>query len=720
MLQSDKVVATTCPYCGVGCKLELHIHDDLIYKVTSPFEAVVNHGNLCVKGRFGFDFIYNADRVTTPLIRKTFQRPGARTQAFDLSDWREATWDEALDLVADRLTEIYRRDGARAMAVYCCAKATNEDNYLLQKLFRALFRTNNIDHCTRLCHAGSVVALQMAVGSSAMSNAAAEVIDNDVFIVTGSNTAETHPIIALQMKAAIEKHGARLIVVDPRRVEMVDYAALWLPLRPGTDVPVFSAMAHVILKEKLGDEAFIRQRTENFEAFAASMEKFTPEYAAAISGVSADRIVQAARLYASARNAAIYWSLGIPESSHGTDNALSLINLAFLTGHIGRRGNGLNPLRGQNNVQGASDSGAMPWHYPGYQPVDSEEAALKFEQGWNIEPGGLNRKRGLTTTEIASAIGPAGVRALYVMGENPMMSEPNLNHTRHQIEQLEFMVAQDLFINESGALADVFLPAASWAEKEGTFTNTDRRVQLVRPAIAPRGQARPDWQIACDLATRLEQRLGRPNSAHWTYTRPSEILEEMGQLVPDYAGVKYARLQKEGLQTPVWDDQHPGTPFLFAERFTRGQGKFHPLDYHPAVESPDDDYPLILTTGRVLEHWHGGSLTLHSKLDDLYPEALMELHPADAERLGLKDGQAARVTSRRGSIVLRVTITPKTNPGLVFIPFHFVEAAANLLTIDALDPLAKIPEYKVCAVRIAAAEESELVNPLAGQVRGRY
>ena len=367
MIRPDRVVTTVCPYCGVGCNLQLHLRDDTIYRVTSPAESVVNRGNLCVKGRFGYDFAYHPKRVTTPLIRRTAQAPGRRTQAFDRAEWRPASWDEALDLVAARLAEIYGRDGSHALAAYACAKATNEDNYLLQKLFRAVFRTNHIDHCTRLCHAGSVVALQMAVGSSAMSNTAAEVIHNDVFIVTGSNTTETHPIIALQMKAAVEKHGARLIVVDPRRIEMVNWASLWLPERPGTDVPVFSAMAHVILKEELVNEAFIRERTEGFEAFAASMDKFTPEYAEAISGVPRDLIVQAARLYAGAKNAAIYWALGIPEHSHGTDNAMSLIHLALLTGQIGRRGTGLNPLRGQNNVQGASDAGAMPWHYPGYQ-----------------------------------------------------------------------------------------------------------------------------------------------------------------------------------------------------------------------------------------------------------------------------------------------------------------------------------------------------------------
>jgi formate dehydrogenase alpha subunit len=717
MIAADRVVSTTCPYCGVGCNLELHIKDDYIYKVTSPFDSAVNRGNLCVKGRFGYDFIYNKDRVTTPLIRKEAQAPGTRSQAFDRDQWREVSWDEALDYTARRLVEIYQRDGAEAMAVYCCAKATNEDNYLLQKLFRALFRTNNIDHCTRLCHAGSVVALQMALGTSAMSNTAAEVVHSDVFLVTGSNTAETHPIIALQMKAAVEKHGAKLIVVDPRRVEMVNWAALWLPEKPGTDVPLFSAMAHVIVKERLYNQDFIDRRTEGFDDFCKSIEPFTPEYAEAISGVDRNLIVQAARMYATAKTAAIYWALGIPEHSHGTDNAMSLIHLALLTGHIGRQGTGLNPLRGQNNVQGASDSGAMPWHYPGYQRVDDDASGRKFEQAWNIEPGGLNRRLGLTTTEIMSAIAPGGVRALHIMGENPMMSEPNLNHTRHMMEQLEFLVAQDLFINESGAYADVFLPAASWAEKEGTFTNTDRRVQRVRKALEPRGQARADWQIICDLAERIEKKLGRSRSAFWAYQSPDEVLEEMGRVVPEYAGVKYRRIEKQGIQTPVWDDNHPGTPFLFPETFPRGRGKFFDVEYIPSVEMPDEEYPFILTTGRLLEHWHGGTLTRHSKLDDLYPQARVEINPADGARLKIEDGQTVRVSSRRGTVVLRAWLTQRTTVGVVFIPMHFAEAAANLLTIDALDPLAKIPEYKACAVSVVPAGKEELPPSIT---RGRY
>ena len=720
MLSPDRLVTTTCPYCGVGCKLELHLKDDTIYHISSPFDAVVNKGNLCVKGRFGYDFIYHKGRVTTPLIRKTPQKPGARSQAFDLSEWRAVSWDEALDYVADRLVEIYRRDGPDAMATYLCAKATNEDNYLLEKVFRALFRTNNVDHCTRLCHAGSVVALQQALGSSAMSNTAAEVIKTDCFIITGSNTAENHPIIALQMKAAVEKYGSKLIVVDPRRLEMCDYATLWLPLKPGTNVPVFTAMAHVIVKEDLVNHEFVARRTEGYQDFVESIEKFTPEYAEMVSGVDRNLIVEAARMYATAERGAIYWGMGISQLSHGTASALSLIHLAFLTGHIGREGTGLNPLRGQNNVQGASDMGAMPYHYPGYMLVDDPDNAKKWEATWNIEPGGLSLKRGLTTTEILSNVRPDGVRSLYIMGENPMMSEPNLNVTREHMQDLEFLVAQDLFINESGAFADVFLPATSWAEKEGTFTNTDRRVQRVRKAIEPRGQSRPDWEIICDLAQRIEKRLAPPSSAGWDYAQPSEIMEEIAGVVPAYAGINYARIENEGLQTPVLDDKHPGTPFLFSETFPRGRGKFHILDFVPAIERPDDEYPFILTTGRVLEHWHGGTMTRHSKLDELYPEALVEVNPADAALMGINDGQVVRVSSRRGSIVLRANVTEKTTAGVIFIPFHFAEAAANLLTIDALDPEALIPEYKACAVKVAPASQDELANPEAHLVRGRY
>jgi formate dehydrogenase alpha subunit len=720
MLTADRITRTTCPYCGVGCTLDLHLQGDFIYRVTSPFDSPVNHGNLCVKGRFGYDFIYSPERVTTPLLRKTPQTPGHRTQAFDRSEWREVSWDEALDYTADRLTEIYKRDGSDAMAVYCCAKATNEDNYLLQKMYRALFRTNNVDHCTRLCHAGSVTALLKSLGTSAQSNTAAEVLKNDVFICTGTNTTENHPIIALQMKEAVVKHGAKLIVIDPRRIELCDFATLWLPLKPGTNVAVFCAMAHVILKENLINREFIEARTEGFAEFATSMEPFTPEYAEQVSGVDRQLIVEAARLYATAKNGAIYWGMGISQLSQGTASAMGLIHLALLTGHIGREGTGLNPLRGQNNVQGASDAGAMPFHYPGYMEVVKDENAQKWERAWNIEPGGLSRKRGLTTTEILSNAKPGGVRALYIMGENPMMTEPNLNVTRHHMEQLEFLAAQDVFINESGAFADVFLPAVPFAEKEGTFTNTDRRVQRVRRAIEPRGQARPDSDIICDLALRLEKRLGRPNTARWNYEEPEEIFREMANVATMLKGVTYRRIEHVGLQYPVPDETHPGTPFLFGETFPSGRGKFFPLEYIPVAEPPDDEYPFILTTGRLLEHWHGGTMTRHSQLDALYPEALVELHPMDADQLSLKSGDAVRVSSRRGAVVLHAHVTEKTTPGVVFIPMHFAEAAGNLLTIDALDAQAKIPEFKACAVNIQIAREEDLPNAVEPLARGRY
>jgi formate dehydrogenase alpha subunit len=716
----------------------LHVKGDFIFKVTSPFDSPVNQGNLCVKGRFGYDFVYHPKRVTTPLVRRyllegkpkpdgreqvfavsTDGKPIAESQVSNLWDWVVTDWDTALNITADKLVEIYKRDGSDAMAVYCCAKATNEDNYLLQKMWRALFRTNNVDHCTRLCHAGSVVALLQSLGTSAMSNTASQVMLNDVFIVTGSNTSENHPIIALQMKEAVRKNGAKMIVIDPRRIDLVDFAELWLPLKPGTNVPVFSAMAHVIVKENLVNTDFIANRTEGFNEFIESLEKFTPEYAEEISGVPAEDIRKAARLYAKASNATIYWGMGISQLSHGTASALGLVNLALLTGHIGRDGTGLNPLRGQNNVQGASDMGAMPFFYPGYQRVDNEEHAAKWEKLWNIEAGGLSRKLGLTTTEILSHAHEGGVRALFIMGENPMMSEPNLNETRKHMTHLEFLVSQDIFINESGAFADVFLPATPFAEKDGTFSNTDRRVQRVRMAQPPRGQSRPDWEILCDLALRLESRLG-VDSSKWNYSNPEEILREMASLNKDYAGITYERIDKVGLIYPVPTLDHPGTPTLFKESFPRGRGKFLALDYVHVMEEPSDEYPFILTTGRVLEHWHGGTMTRNSALNVAYPEARVEMHPADAEMHGITNDMPVRVSSRRGEVVLRATVTEKTTVGVLFIPFHFAEAAANLLTNDALDPQAKIPEFKACAVQVFPAREDELANPENVVQRGRY
>lgn len=710
MTANQTTVATTCPFCGVGCRLDVHAHGSQISHVTTPYDDIVSKGNLCVKGRFGWDFVYHPDRVLRPLIRKTPQHAGKRAPA-RADDWREASWDEALELVTTRFAEIVTKYGPDATAVFCCAKATNEDNFVLQKMFRAVIGTNNIDHCTRLCHAGSVVALQLSIGSSAMSNTGSDIYDCDVAIVTGSNTAESHPIIGLQFKDAVMHHGTRLIVADPRRVEMVNFSALWLQQRPGTDVPLFSAMANVIIEEKLYNETFIRERTENFETFARALAEFTPEMAERISGVPSEKIIQAARMYATAKNGAIYWALGIPEHTHGTENALSLIHLALLTGHIGRKGTGLNPLRGQNNVQGASDSGAMPWDYPGYQKVEDPQVVAKFRAKWGSAPP---PKRGLTTTEIANAWGTGAVKAQYIMGENPLMSEPNLRHAHHAIENLEFLVCQDLFINETARYADVILPSASFAEKDGTFTNTDRRVQRVRRVFAPLGESRADWEIVSDIATRLEQRLGRNRTAYWGYEHPAEIMAEMSELVPAYAGITYERLETERLQWPVPTRESPGTPFLFAESFPRGRAKFFPLVYQPSREEADADYPFVMTTGRVLYHWHGGTMTRHSNLDFAAPEPFAEINPTDAPRIPCADGAPLRVSSRRGSVVLRARVTEKAAPGVVFVPFHYAEAAANTLTIDALDPQAKIPEYKICAVRIepATREELEQAMPL--------
>jgi len=715
MSNNEQIVSTTCPFCGVGCGLELHVNGNQITHATTPYDHPVSRGNLCVKGRFGWDFIYHPNRVLKPLIRKDIDvgarssRPRHRTRA-ERDDWREASWDEALELVTDRFADTVKKFGPDATAVFCCAKATNEDNYVLQKMFRAVIGTNNIDHCTRLCHAGSVVALQMAVGSSAMSNTASEIYKTDVAIITGSNTAETHPIIGLQFKEAAMKHGVKLIVADPRRIEMVEFAELWLCQKPGTDVPLFSAMANVIISENLHNKKFIQERTENYDEFEKAMRAFTPDVAERITGVPSEDIVRAARMYATANKATIYWALGIPEHTHGTENALALVHLALLTGHIGREGTGLNPLRGQNNVQGASDAGAMPWHYPGYQSADDPAVVEKFRAAWGNTP---DAKLGLTTTEIAQAWENGGVKAMYIMGENPLMSEPNLNHSYHEIEQLEFLVCQDLFINETGRFADVILPGASWAEKDGTFSNTDRRVQRVRKAFEPFGDSRADWEIVSDVAQRLEKKLGRERTAFWNYETPEDILLEMGRLVPAYAGITYARLdQTGGLQWPVPTRDHPGTPFLFEKAFPRGKGKFFPLSYKPSAESTDAEYPFILTTGRVLYHWHGGTLTRNSQLDFAMPEPLVEINPLDAPHIPCADGDPVRVSSRRGSIVLRAKVTEKASPGIVFIPFHFAEAAANVLTNDALDPQAKIPEYKVAAVKISRSTEKELEQTL--------
>jgi len=696
MVEVRHSVRSTCPYCGVGCQLDMNIKENHITRVDAPFDTAPNFGRLCTKGRYGLDFIHHPSRLTYPMIRKDLDKNPRKPVG--LGGFRRASWDEALDLAAEKIAGIVDGESGDAIGTFCSAKATNEDNYLFQKFVRAVLGTNNIDHCSRLCHAASVAGLQIAIGSSAMSNSIAEMEDLEVFIVTGSNTSETHPVISTFLREAVVKNGAKLIVIDPRRIEMSRFADYYLQLTPGTDVVLFQALAQVIVEEELFDLDFITDRVEGFEDYIPTLKPFTPEYAEEICGVPANLIRSAARVYAGAERAAIYWGMGISQSVHGTDNAISLANLALLTGNIGKPGTGLNPLRGQNNVQGCSDSGGLPNVYPGYQPVSDPEIQAKFEKKWGVK---LDPEPGLTTMEMVDAAEKEVIKAYYIMGENPMMSEPDLLHARHVMEGLEFVLYQDIFMNETGEYADIILPAVSFAEKDGTFTNSDRRVQLVRKAIHPPGEARPDWEIIQDLALRVEEKLSRKKTAGFDFNHPAEIWDEMAALTPPFQGISHARIINEsGVHWPCPTEDHPGTPYLFADTFPRGKGKLTPLEYRPSAELPDKKFPFILSTGRVLYHWHGGTLTRRSKLDDIYPEAVVEIHPGDAKKLGISSSERVNVRSRRGEIQVKTLVTERSPQGVVFIPFHFAESAANILTLDKRDPQAKIPDYKVCAVAV--------------------
>jgi formate dehydrogenase alpha subunit len=699
MITPSSPVKSTCPYCGVGCQINLHIKDNRIFKVDADFDTAPNFGRLCSKGRFGVDFVHHPSRLQYPLIRKDIGSHPRK--AVGIEGFRRATWDEALNIASDHLSNIVSKYGGDAVGTFCSAKATNEDNYVFQKFVRAVLGTNNVDHCARLCHAASVTGLQIAIGSSAMSNSIAEMKNLDVFIITGSNTSETHPVISTFMREAVVRNGAKLIVIDPRGIEMTQFATIWLRQKPGTDVAVFQAMAQFIIQENLYDSDFINSRVEFFEEYKTAIQDCTPEWAEEITGVPSEQIRQAALLFGNANKAAIYWGMGISQSVHGTDNALALANLALLTGNIGKAGTGLNPLRGQNNVQGCSDSGGLPNVFPGYQEVTDPEIRAKFEQAWGIQ---LNPEAGLTTMEMVDAAEKGAIHAYYVMGENPMMSEPDLSHSRHVMENLDFVLVQDIFFNETAEYADVILPAASFAEKEGTFTNSDRRVQLIRKAVEMPGEALPDWQIIGQLANLVESKLSRSQSAGFNYTNPSEIWDEMASLTPPFQGITHNRITREGgVHWPCPTADHPGTPYLFTDSFPRGKGQLVPLTYSTSAELPDSEYPYILSTGRVLYHWHGGTLTRRSKLDDIYPQPTVEIHPLDAGKLNINSGEWIQVRSRRGQIKVKTIISERSPEGMVFIPFHFAEAAANELTKDARDPKAKIPDYKVCAVAIDKA-----------------
>ena len=639
----------------------------------------VSKGALCVKGWNAYEFVNKLDRLKAPLVKSG-------------SGFKEVSWEEALETVSKKLLGIKEKYGPDALGFLSSAKTTNEENFLMMKLARAVFKTNNIDHCARLCHASTVVGLAATFGSGAMTNSIAEFEQADLFLVTGSDTTEQHPLIGSRIINAVNDKGAKLIVVDPRRIELAKYATIYMAQDNGTDVAWINGMANVIIEEGLYDREYIEERTENFEEFRKAVERYTPEYVEKITKIPSDLLIQAARLYGKTKRAMIVYSMGITQHTTGVDNVKSLANLAMLTAHVGFVSTGVNPLRGQNNVQGACDAGALPNVFSGYQKVTDDSVRARFERGWKVE--NLPSKQGLTVTEIISQALGGKLKGLYIMGENPVISDPDSTHVREALKQLEFLVINEIFLSDTAQYADVILPAASFAEKDGTFTNTERRVERIRKAIEPLGQARADWEILCEIAERCGYQWMR-------YHHPSEVMDEIAQLTPIYGGISYNRLDPFGLQWPCPSNEHLGTVYLHKDKFAKGKGTFVPCVYEAADELPDDEYDFVLSTGRIYWHWHTGTMTRRtSTLDREVPAGYVEINPNDAEKLNVKKGGRVKVSSRRGEIETSVVVTEKVKEGSVFIPFHFSEAAANVLTNPAVDPVAKIPEYKVCAVKI--------------------
>jgi formate dehydrogenase major subunit/formate dehydrogenase alpha subunit len=638
----------------------------------------VSRGGLCVKGWNAFAFVHHPDRLTTPLVRRD-------------GELQPATWDEALDLVVERLQAVQEKYGADAVMFASSAKATNEENYLLMKLARAVFGTNNIDHCARLCHSSTVTGLAETFGSGAMTNSISCFDQTDVILVIGSNTTEQHPLIGSRILNAVRK-GTRLIVADNRRIRLSRQADLHLRHKNGSDVALLNGIMHVAIAEGLADATFIAARTENYASLAESVADWTPERAAAATGLDAAQIVAAARLFAGAERGMIVYSMGITQHSHGVDNVRCIADLAMLTGNVGRPGTGVNPLRGQNNVQGGCDMGALPDFYSGYQKVFDPLMREKFARSWGVTT--LPAKPGLPLTRAMDAASSGKLQGMFIMGENPMLSDPDQGHARTVLQNLELLVVQDIFLTETAALADIVLPAACYAEKEGTFTSTERRVQRLRKAVEPPGDARADWEIICDIAERAGYQGMR-------YPGPAAVMDEIASLTPIYGGIAYDRLDPHGLQWPCPDRSHQGTPILHVDRFTRGLGRFTPVVHRLPAELPDDRYPFVLTTGRTCFHWHTGSMTRRTHLlDREEPRSFIELHPDDADRLGIRHRDRLLVSSRRGKVLTEARVTTVVIPGVVFMPFHFAEGAANALTNNVLDPESSIPEFKVCAVRV--------------------
>ncbi len=701
----DRLVASICSYCGVGCTLEFNVKDERIIRVTSRSDAPVNGNHLCVKGRYGHDYIHHSDRVLRPRVRRYLLEGDGKALEGRAWEWVETDWETALTIVADKLLAIRRVHGADTIGFLSSAKCLNEENYLMNKLARQVFGVHHIDHCARLCHSSSTAALSYTLGSAAMSNSMDDIAEQAaVALVIGSNTTEQHPVFATRLRQAVLRRGLKLIVADPRRIDLVDFAALHLRHRPGTDIALLNGLMHLILTNGWEDRAYIAARTEGFEALEPTLRAYTPERVSAITGVPERDLHRAAKWLGTLKPGAAIWGMGITQHTMGVANVYALSNLQLMRGNIGVAGGGANPLRGQNNVQGACDMGALPNVYPGYQPVTDGAVHAKFQAAWGRVP---EPKVGMTVTEMIPALGQGRMKALYIMGENPVMSDPDVRHVRQCLAKAEFVVLQEIFPTETSHYADVLLPGVSVAEKSGTVTNTERRVQRVRQAIAPLGEAKPDWQILTALAQRLlASELGREIAPapyrEWNYTDTSAIIEEIRALTPLYAGVTYARLEAgERLQWPVPSLDHPGTPVLHTERFPIGKARFVPVEHLPEAELPDRDYPYLLTTGRVLYHWHGAEMTRRvASLMQVYGEPRIELNPQDAEALRLNGHRRVRVVSRRGEIVAPVWVTERVPPGIVFAHFHFPEANANELTHATLDPISKIPAYKISAVRV--------------------
>ena len=760
---ADRTVRSVCPYCAVGCQIDLKVRDDRIVRVESPWieEPTPNLGSTCVKGRFGTDFVQHHDRLTVPLIRRGWvredgtwrfdatraggdggsrrggpwtdvrgegRRPKRRPASNPLRhlatgpgplgdprdkvatphDWyapfREATWDEALELTAQQLATLRDERGPESLAVFCSAKCSNEENYVLQRLFRAALGTNNVDHCTRLCHSSSVSAMQRAMNTSAASGSMREVEhESDVIFILGANTTESHPVFGAAIKRA-QKRGARLIVADPRVTELAGRADIHLQMLPGTDVVLLNAMLQHIIACGLHDREFIARRTSDFDAVAAAVAPYTPELAASVTGIDAEMIRRAAVMYASGPRSATLWAMGLTQHRTGTDIVASLLNLILASGMIGRWGAAMIPIRGQNNVQGASDVGAIPMVYTDYQPVTDPVIRRTFAEAWGVPEERLSLTPGLKVTQVVGANSP--VRGMYIMGENPIISDPDVSHAEQWFRELEFLAVHDLFLTETARYADVVLPGASFAEKDGTYVNTERRIQLGRKAMQPPGSARGDLEILLDLSRRLGLDVPFANAA--------DVMDEIARVTPSWRGVSHARLAGAGLQYPVPHAEHGGTDFLFDERFPTADGRaaFVPVEFLPPAELPDDEFPFFLNTGRQMYHWHTGTMTRRSMtLDAREPTPTVELSPSDAREIGVNDGDEVMVTSRRGAIRIHVRLSPRVARRQIFIPMHYREAAVNLLTNPALDPYAGIPEYKACAVRVDRAEP---LQPMAG------